>query len=298
MTPQSPAQTLDDLAGEFATHRRKLYAIAHRTLGSPWSADDAMQEVWLRLQRADSTTIDNLEAWSTTVVSRMCIDMIRQQVSRREDLDQGSSAEAEATITAADPAEKAMRSDDLALAMQVVLDSLGPLERLALMLHDIFALSYDDIAPRSNCAATTRPSRSPPRGRSTVLHFSPTAFVVRMLWHECSPDAPSSFAPCASTASRQPPTSPMTPPTPSTSSRSAPRASHVWTYSPTPGISLRTAPSLGEIGVRTVGGRIAAAVTPSRIALPHEIYAGPFKLLANTSHGVGCAVVSPYSQAV
>lgn len=171
MTPQSEAETLDDLAGRFASHRRKLYAIAHRTLGSPWSADDAVQEVWLRLQRTDSATIDNLEAWLTTVVSRVCIDMIRQQVSRREDLDQDPSAETESSsiIAGADPAETAMRSDDLALAMQVVLDNLGPLERLALVLHDVFALSYDDIAPiveRSPGAARQLASRARARIRT------------------------------------------------------------------------------------------------------------------------------------
>lgn len=144
-----PAQTLDELAGQFATHRRKLYAIAHRTLGSPWSADDALQEVWLRLQRADSAAINNLEAWLTTVVSRVCIDILRHQASRRENFDEDVTTEAEVASSSADtdPVETLMLSDDLALAMQVVLDSLGPLERLALVLHDVFALSYADIAP-------------------------------------------------------------------------------------------------------------------------------------------------------
>lgn len=171
MAPQPRPQTLDDLAGQFATHRRKLYAIAHRTLGSPWSADDAVQEVWLRLQRTDSAAIDNLEAWLTTVVSRVCIDMIRQRVSKREDLDRDATVEAEAdgTSAEADPAETVALSDDLALAMQVVLDSLGPLERLALVLHDVFALSYDDIAPiveRTPVAARQLASRARARLRA------------------------------------------------------------------------------------------------------------------------------------
>lgn len=164
------AQTLDELAGQFATHRRKLYAIAHRTLGSPWSADDAVQEVWLRLQRADSATINNLEAWLTTVVSRVCIDMIRQQASRREDLDDlTAEAEVASSSADADPVETVMLSDDLALAMQVVLDSLGPLERLALVLHDVFALSYADIAPiveRTPVAARQLASRARARLRT------------------------------------------------------------------------------------------------------------------------------------
>lgn len=172
-----PARALDEMAGQFATHRRKLHAIAHRTLGSPWSADDAVQEVWLRLQRSDAAAIDNVEAWLTTVVSRVCIDMIRQQVSRREDLDHDSIAEAGVAGLAgvagapdgADPAESAMRSDDLALAMQVVLDTLGPLERLALVLHDVFALTYDDIAPiveRTPVAARQLASRARARLRT------------------------------------------------------------------------------------------------------------------------------------
>lgn len=168
------APTLDELARQFAAHRRKLYAIAHRTLGSPWSADDAVQEVWLRLQRADHTVINSLEAWLTTVISRVCIDMIRQQISRREDLDRDSSAEAEVARASTggdpgDPAETVMRSDDLALAMQLVLDSLGPLERLALVLHDVFALSYDYIAPvveRTPVAARQLASRARARLRT------------------------------------------------------------------------------------------------------------------------------------
>ncbi|MFX4273261.1 sigma-70 family RNA polymerase sigma factor [Propionibacteriaceae bacterium Y1685] len=165
------ASALDGLAGQFAAHRRKLHAIAHRTLGSPWSADDAVQEVWLRLQRADAAMINNLEAWLTTVVSRVCIDMIRQQVSRREDLDRDSTVEAETADSSvdSDPMETMMRSDDLAFALQVVLDSLGPLERLTLVLHDVFALSYDDISPiveRTPVAARQLASRARARLRT------------------------------------------------------------------------------------------------------------------------------------
>lgn len=171
MPSQPPEATLDDLAGRFAAHRPKLYAIAHRALGSPWSADDAVQEVWLRVQRADSAAIDNLDAWLTTVVSRVCIDMIRQQTRRHEDLDRDATtgAEAATTATGADPADTMVDSEDLALAMQVVLDSLGPLERLALVLHDVFALSFDDIAPiveRTPVAARQLASRARARLRT------------------------------------------------------------------------------------------------------------------------------------
>lgn len=144
MLPQ-PAHELDDVSATFMAHRAKLFAIARRALGSPWSAEDAVQEAWLRLQRADVAAIDSVEAWLTTVVSRVCIDMIRHEAGRREDLH------AEWPVAdggrAPDPADAVMQSDDLAVAMQVVLDTLGPLERLALVLHDVFALPYDDIAP-------------------------------------------------------------------------------------------------------------------------------------------------------
>lgn len=148
--PDQSQHTLDAVAEQFVVHRPKLYAIAYRTLGSPWSADDAVQEAWLRLHRSDVTAIDNLEAWLTTVISRVCIDMIRQRVAWREDLDNEHAWDNEtadhAPVTG-DPAGSAMRSEELAVAMRAVLDTLGPLERLALVLHDVFALTYDDIAP-------------------------------------------------------------------------------------------------------------------------------------------------------
>ncbi|TDE99066.1 sigma-70 family RNA polymerase sigma factor [Occultella glacieicola] len=167
-----PSGTLDDVAQQFVTHRPKLYAIAHRALGSPWGADDAVQEAWLRLQRTDIATIKNLEAWLTTVISRVCIDTIRQQASRREDLDGGATPEAERSVrtpAGGDPSESLIRIDDLGLAMQVVLDRLGPLERLALVLHDVFALSFDDIAPiveRTPAAARQLASRARARLRA------------------------------------------------------------------------------------------------------------------------------------
>src|SRR5699024_2796694 len=123
-TPQPRA--IDDVAARFMAHRPRLYAIAHRTLGSPWQADDAVQETWLRLQRADVGAIESLEAWLTTVVSRVCIDLIRQQVRRRED-SEGVIDQARPAVSApvsADPSDAAMRVDDLAVAMQVVLDTL------------------------------------------------------------------------------------------------------------------------------------------------------------------------------
>lgn len=163
-TPQPHA--MDDVAERFMAHRPRLSAIAHRTLGSPWQADDAVQETWLRLQRADVGAIDSLEAWLTTVVSRVCIDLIRQEVRRREDSD--DEIDAAGQTVSADPSDAVLRADDLAVAMQVVLDALGPLERLALVLHDVFALSYDDIAPiveRTPVAARQLASRARARLR-------------------------------------------------------------------------------------------------------------------------------------
>ncbi|MFX0595277.1 sigma-70 family RNA polymerase sigma factor [Melissospora conviva] len=148
--PADPsAAVLDEVAAQFALHRARLFAIAHRALGSPWSADDAVQETWLRLQRSGPDGIDNLEAWLTTVVSRVCIDMIRRNVAWREDMDPDPSAPAEpadAAQIANDPAGGAMRVEELTVAMQVVLDTLGPRERLALLLHDVFDLPFHDIA--------------------------------------------------------------------------------------------------------------------------------------------------------
>lgn len=182
MTVRKPVSTLDDAASRFVSHRPKLYAIAYRALGSPWGADDAVQEAWLRLQRSGIESINNLEAWLTTVISRVCIDMIRQQVSWREDPDGDANLDAS---TGTDPSDAAMRSDDLALALQVVLSSLGPLERLALVLHDVFALPYDDIAPiveRTPAAARQLASRARTRLRdvdvSTIRDRQDTAIVA------------------------------------------------------------------------------------------------------------------------
>ncbi|UVI36593.1 sigma-70 family RNA polymerase sigma factor [Brevibacterium spongiae] len=191
MPSDTPPQTLADVADQFASYRPKMFAIAHRTLGSPWAADDAVQEAWIRLQRADIAAIDNLEAWLTTVISRVCIDAIRRDAARREDLhweasddeaapDHDPAGEAAGAGSAPgsggggggvrtdSPEDSALLRDDLTVALHVILDTLGPLERLALVLHDIFALSYDDIAPivdRSPVAARQLASRARARLR-------------------------------------------------------------------------------------------------------------------------------------
>lgn len=167
MTSEPTPQSLAEAADRFTSHRPTLFAIAHRTLGSPWAADDAVQETWIRLQRADTAAIENVEAWLTTVVSRVCIDLIRRDVARREDLQWEASSE-----DADRPEDSALIRDDLSAALHIVLDTLGPLERLALVLHDFFALTYSDIAPivdRSPTAARQLSSRARARLRGVDI---------------------------------------------------------------------------------------------------------------------------------
>lgn len=167
MTSESTPQSLAEVAVQFTSHRPKLFAIAHRALGSPWAADDAVQETWIRLQRADTAAIENVEAWLTTVISRVCIDLIRRDVARREDLQWEYSAE-----EADRPEDSALIRDELSAALHIVLDTLGPLERLALVLHDFFALTYSDIAPivdRSPAAARQLASRARARLRGVDI---------------------------------------------------------------------------------------------------------------------------------
>jgi RNA polymerase sigma factor (sigma-70 family) len=133
---------------EFEQHRPQLQAVAYRMLGSVTEAEDAVQEAWLRLSRSDTAAVDNLGGWLTTVVGRVCLDMLRTRRSRREDYvgtwlpepivipDDGPGPEQEALI-----------ADSVALALFVVLETLTPAERLAFVLHDMFAVPFDVIAP-------------------------------------------------------------------------------------------------------------------------------------------------------
>ncbi len=133
-----------DLAEMFDTHRSHLRGVAYRMLGSLSEADDAVQEAWLKLSRADTTAVENLRAWLTTVVARVCLDMMRSRTSRREEpidaltahkLAPGSSAEQELQL-----------ADSVGLALLVVLDKLDPAERLAFVLHDLFGMAFDEVA--------------------------------------------------------------------------------------------------------------------------------------------------------
>ncbi|GAB2662431.1 sigma-70 family RNA polymerase sigma factor [Nocardia goodfellowii] len=137
------------LADQFEAHRTHLRAVAYRMLGSLADADDAVQEAWLRLARTDTTDVGNLGGWLTTVVGRVCLDMLRTRKSRGEEpLEVEHLPDPVITsATTPDPENEALLADSVGLALLVVLESLSPAERLAFVLHDMFAMPYEQIAP-------------------------------------------------------------------------------------------------------------------------------------------------------
>ena len=137
-----------ELADRFDRQRPQLRAVAYRILGSVSEADDAVQDAWLRLQRADAKQIDNLERWLTTVVARICLNMLRSRRTRSEQPLDGLRPEPIIDNPAAgtDPEHEAMLADSVGIALQVVLDTLSPAERLAFVLHDMFAVPFEEIA--------------------------------------------------------------------------------------------------------------------------------------------------------
>ncbi|MFI9508559.1 sigma-70 family RNA polymerase sigma factor [Nocardia sp. NPDC052566] len=161
------------LARRFEAHRAHLRAVAYRMLGSAGDAEDAVQEAWLRLAQADTAAIENLPGWLTTVTSRICLDMLRSRTARREDpLD--DAGELGDTAYNSDPEHEAVLIDAVGRAMLVVLDRLGPDERVAFVLHDMFALPFDQIAPIvGRSAPTTKKLAS--RSRSRVRGETPSA---------------------------------------------------------------------------------------------------------------------------
>ena len=162
----------DWLAERFEEQRAHLRAVAYRMLGSTAEADDAVQEAWLRLSRSDATSIDNLAGWLTTVVSRVSLDMLRARASRREaptDVDAPDRIETDAGE--GDPEYEAALADSLGPALLVVLESLAPAERLAFVLHDMFAVPFDEIGAilgRSPNAAKQLASRARRRVRGSA----------------------------------------------------------------------------------------------------------------------------------
>jgi len=157
------------LAEQFEANRTHLQAVAYRMLGSLSEADDAIQESWLRLSRSDTSGIENLGGWLTTVVARICLDMQRQRHLRREEsLEAAVSESIESREEGIDPEQEALLADSVGLALLVVLDTLPPAERLAFVLHDIFAVPFDEIAPivdRSETATRQLASRARRRVR-------------------------------------------------------------------------------------------------------------------------------------
>jgi len=156
-------------AEQFERHRDHLRAVAYRMLGSVSEAEDAVQEAWLRLRRSDEGAIDNLGGWLTTVVGRVCIDMLRARRSRREDFVGTWLPEPIVSVEDhAGPEEQALLADSVGLALLVVLETLTPSERLAFVLHDTFGVSFDEIAPvidRTPAAARQLASRARRRVR-------------------------------------------------------------------------------------------------------------------------------------
>ncbi|HEY7596787.1 MAG TPA: sigma-70 family RNA polymerase sigma factor [Actinophytocola sp.] len=157
------------LAERFTEQRPRLRAVAYRMLGSFSEADDAVQEAWLRLNRTGADGIDNLAGWLTTVVARVCLNMLRARESRREEsLEVRLPDPVVSSPDGPDPEQEALLADSVGLALLVVLDSLGPAERLAFVLHDMFAVPFEDIAAmldRSPAATRQLASRARRRVR-------------------------------------------------------------------------------------------------------------------------------------
>ena len=159
----------DYLAERFEEHRTHLRAVAYRMLDSSGEVDDAVQEAWLRLSRVDAAGIDNLGGWLTTVVARVCLDMLRSRESRREEAFTPDVPDPVATgMQGSSPEREALLADSVGLALLVVLDRLAPAERLAFVLHDMFAVPFEEIGPivgRSPEAARQLASRARRRVR-------------------------------------------------------------------------------------------------------------------------------------
>lgn len=160
------------LAGEFEANRAHLATVAYRMLGSRTEADDAVQEAWLRLGRSDADSIDNMGGWLTTVVARICLDMLRSRKTRREEpFDLPVHERLADTSKTVDPEQEVAFADSVAVALLIVLETLAPAERVAFVLHDMFDLPFDDIAPiinRSSAATRQLASRARRRVQGTT----------------------------------------------------------------------------------------------------------------------------------
>jgi RNA polymerase sigma factor (sigma-70 family) len=168
----------DLMADRFEENRAHLRAVAYRMLGSAAEAQDAVQEAWLRLTRTETSEVRNLSGWLTTVVARVCLDMLRSRRARREELLDVTSTDL--PTTDADPEQEAVLADSVGLALLVVLDTLTPAERLAFVLHDMFAVPFEEIATIvGRSPATARQLASRARRRVQGTSALPDADVSR-----------------------------------------------------------------------------------------------------------------------
>jgi RNA polymerase sigma-70 factor (ECF subfamily) len=168
--------TPERLAERFEEHRAHLRAVGYRMLGSMTEAEDAVQEAWIRLGRTDVGGVENLRAWLTTVVARVCLDMLRTRSSRREESLETHVPDPVITRAPQDPESEAIAADSVGLALLVVLETLDPAERLAFVLHDVFGMTFDEIAPivdRSSVAARQLASRARRRVQDTAPRADP-----------------------------------------------------------------------------------------------------------------------------
>ena len=165
----------DWLAEQFEANRTHLRGVAYRMLGSPSEADDAIQETWVRLSRADMREVTNLGGWLTTVLARVCVDMLRSRTARREEpLEVRGHDVTAGRATGSDPEHEAVLADSVGIALLLALDTLAPAERLAFVLHDMFALPFDEIARIEGCSpAAARQLAS--RARRRVQGASPAS---------------------------------------------------------------------------------------------------------------------------
>jgi RNA polymerase sigma-70 factor, ECF subfamily len=166
--------TPERLAEQFEEHRPHVRAVAYRMLGSVSEAEDAVQEAWIRLSRTDVSGVDNLRAWLTTVVARVCLDMLRTRASRREDPLDTHVPDPVIARADEDPESDAVLADSVGLALLVVLEKLEPAERLAFVLHDVFGMTFEEIAPVvGRSVVATRQLAS--RARRRVQGQAPTS---------------------------------------------------------------------------------------------------------------------------
>ena len=166
-----------ELADKFDCERRRLQSVAYRIVGSLSEADDAVQEAWLRLQRADTEEIDNLEGWLTTVVARICLNILRgRRLHPEQSLEAFVPEPIISTDAGHDPEHEVLLADAVGIALQVVLDALSPAERVAFVLHDMFAVPFDEIAAlveRSPAATRQLASRARRRVRGAAPQPDP-----------------------------------------------------------------------------------------------------------------------------